>query len=124
MEPIAQMVKPNTWRVVGDRMDVDEAYIPLNGSKRSWSILQETIARMPGPVQFHDGGIAQFAAGAVASAAPAAPAADAEGAEGEVDSSAITDVMAAIVAAMGESWSTLLTTMLAKTEAFCGKRLA
>ena len=121
MEPIAQMVKPNTWRVVGDRMDVDEAYIPLNGSKRSWSILQETIARMPGPVQFHDGGIAQFAAGAVASAAPAAAA---EGAEGTADSSAITEAMAALVAAMGESWSTLLTEMLAKTSTFYGELLA
>ena len=124
MDPIAQMVKPNTWRVVGDRMDVDEAYIPLNGSKRSWSILTEALSRMPGPVQFHDGGIAQFAAGAVASAAPAAPAKAAEGAEGTADSSAITEAMAALVAAMGESWSTLLTEMLAKTSTFYGELLA
>ena len=124
MDPIAQMVKPNTWRVVGDRMDVDEAYIPLNGTKRSWSILAEALSRMPGPVQFHDGGIAQFAAGAVASAAPAAPAKAAEGAEGTADSSAITDAMAALVAAMGESWSTLLTEMLAKTSTFYGELLA
>src|SRR5690606_33238001 len=46
MSPIAQMVKPNTWRVVGDRMDVDEAYIPLDGSKRSKDILLETMLRM------------------------------------------------------------------------------
>ena len=124
MDPIAQMVKPNTWRVVGDRMDVDEAYIPLNGSKRSWSILTEALSRMPGPVQFHDGGIAQFAAGAVASAAPAAPAKAAEGAEGTADSSAITEAMAALVAAMGDSWSTLLTEMLAKTSTFYGELLA
>ena len=124
MDPIAQMVKPNTWRVVGDRMDVDEAYIPLNGTKRSWSILAEALSRMPGPVQFHDGGIAQFAAGAVASAAPAAPAKAAEGAEGTADSSAITEAMAALVAAMGESWSTLLTEMLAKTSTFYGELLA
>lgn len=124
MDPIAQMVKPNTWRVVGDRMDVDEAYIPLNGSKRSWSILTEALARMPGPVQFHDGGIAQFAAGAVASAAPAAPAKATEDAEGTVDSSAITEAMAALVAAMGDSWSTLLTDMLAQTSTFYGELLA
>ena len=123
MDPIAQMVKPNTWRVVGDRMDVDEAYIPLNGSKRSWSILTEALSRMPGPVQFHDGGIAQFAAGAVASAAPAAAKA-AEGVEGTADPSAITDAMAALVAAMGDSWSTLLTEMLAKTSTFYGELLA
>lgn len=45
---IAEMVKPNTWRVVGDRMDVDEAFIPLDGSQRSKSILMEAIKRMPG----------------------------------------------------------------------------
>jgi hypothetical protein len=48
IDPIAQMVKPNSWRVVGDRMDVDEAYIPLDGSSRSWKILGEALGRMPG----------------------------------------------------------------------------
>lgn len=48
MDPIAQMVPPNTWRVVGDRSDVPEAFIPLDGSARSISLLMETIRRMPG----------------------------------------------------------------------------
>ena len=48
MDPVAQMVSPNSWRVVGDRADVDEAYVPLDGSARSVKILEEAIARMPG----------------------------------------------------------------------------
>ena len=48
MDPVAQMVQPNSWRVVGDRADVDEAYVPLDGSARSVKILEEAIARMPG----------------------------------------------------------------------------
>lgn len=55
---IAQMVRPNTWRIVGDRMDVDEAFIPIDGSKRSWKILMETISRMPGAQPFARGAIA------------------------------------------------------------------
>lgn len=46
MSPVAQMVPPNTWRVVGDRMDVSEAYIPIDGSTRSMSILLEAMRRM------------------------------------------------------------------------------
>src|SRR5699024_1313930 len=64
MEPIAQMVNPNTWRVVGDRMKDDEAYIPLDGSPRSKALLMEAIVRMPNLM--HDGGILNFAAGGVA----------------------------------------------------------
>lgn len=60
MQSIAQMVSPNTWRVVGDRGDVPEAYIPLDGSARSWGILMETINRMPG-------GMAQMAEGGIVS---------------------------------------------------------
>lgn len=48
MDPIAQIVPPNSWRVVGDRSDVPEAFIPLDGSARSISLLMETIRRMPG----------------------------------------------------------------------------
>ena len=48
MAPLAQMVPPNTWRVVGDRMDVDELYAPLDGSPRSWALLLEGLSRMPG----------------------------------------------------------------------------
>ncbi|QDH85765.1 tail tape measure protein [Brevibacterium phage 7C] len=58
MSPIAEMVPPNTWRVVGDRMDVDEAYVPLDGSRRSWKILSEALQRMPGALPMANGGIA------------------------------------------------------------------
>ncbi|GAB3042241.1 aggregation-promoting factor C-terminal-like domain-containing protein [Sediminivirga luteola] len=57
MSPVAQMVPPNTWRIVGDRPDVDEAYIPLDGSRRSKEILAEAIARMPGAFPMASGGI-------------------------------------------------------------------
>jgi len=53
----AEMVKPNTWRIVGDRLDVPEAFIPLDGSARSWGILQETIKRMPGQQLMADGAL-------------------------------------------------------------------
>lgn len=46
MSPIAQVVPPSTYRVVGDRTDVDESYIPLDGSARSMAILLETMRRM------------------------------------------------------------------------------
>jgi len=56
MAPIAQVVNPNTWRVVGDRMDVPELYAPLDGSPRSWALIMEGIRRMGGmPMQ--DGGV-------------------------------------------------------------------
>lgn len=42
----AQIVPPNTWRVIGDRMRDDEAYIPINSSSRSVALLQETAHRM------------------------------------------------------------------------------
>jgi SLT domain-containing protein/murein DD-endopeptidase MepM/ murein hydrolase activator NlpD len=45
---VAQMVKPGDIRFAGDRSDVDEAWIPLDGSKRSWKILTEALRRMPG----------------------------------------------------------------------------
>lgn len=55
MSTIAQMVPPNSWRVVGDRSDVDEAYIPIDRSPRSFSLLDETIRRM-GARPFAEGG--------------------------------------------------------------------
>lgn len=61
MDPVAQVVAPGTLRVVGDRLDVDEAYIPLDGSPRSWAILREALRRMPGAM----------AAGALVPAGPA-----------------------------------------------------
>lgn len=48
MAPIAQMVQPNTWRVVGDRGDVPEMFAPLDGSARSWSIIMQGLQMMPG----------------------------------------------------------------------------
>jgi hypothetical protein len=56
MAPIAQTVSPSTWRVVGDRSDVPEAYIPLDGSARSMSILFEAMRRM-GVFPMADGGV-------------------------------------------------------------------
>ncbi|MCZ2804338.1 hypothetical protein O2W18_04420 [Modestobacter sp. VKM Ac-2983] len=43
---IAQVVAPNTWRVIGDRVVDDEAYIPINKSQRSQQILEQTAQRM------------------------------------------------------------------------------
>ena len=63
MQPIAQMVPPNTWRVVGDRGDVPEAYVPLDGSPRSWAILMEALRRMGGRAMA-DGGMATVAGSA------------------------------------------------------------
>ena len=58
MSPIAQMVPQSTWRVVGDRSDVPEAFIPLDGSARSMAILHETMRRM---------GVTPMAAGGITS---------------------------------------------------------
>lgn len=57
---LATMVPPNSWRVVGDRMDVPEAYIPINRSYRSVALLSET-ARLMGfqlTRMFANGGLA------------------------------------------------------------------
>jgi hypothetical protein len=43
---IADVVAPNTWRVIGDRVTDDEAYIPINSSPRSHKILAATASRM------------------------------------------------------------------------------
>ena len=53
----ATVVPPNTWRVVGDRMDVSEIFAPLDGSARSWSIIAEGIRRMPGVMPMAEGGV-------------------------------------------------------------------
>ena len=67
MQPVAQMVPPNTWRVVGDRGDVTELYTPLDGSARSWMLLLEGLRRMPGtPPQM-------MAAGGLVGATPTSP---------------------------------------------------
>ncbi|MGF1661463.1 MAG: phage tail tape measure protein [Kineosporiaceae bacterium] len=61
MSSVASMVPANSWRVVGDRMDVSEAYIPLDGSARSLAILAETLRRMPGLDRMADGGMTRSA---------------------------------------------------------------
>lgn len=43
---LATIVPPNTWRVVGDRLRDDEAYIPINRTNRSVALLSETAQRM------------------------------------------------------------------------------
>lgn len=63
----ASIVAPNTWRVIGDRLRDDEAFIPINRSQRSRYIFEETARRMGYSVarMFADGGIASGAAPAV-----------------------------------------------------------
>lgn len=59
MQNYAQMVPQSTWRVVGDRSDVAEAYVPMDGSARSLAIAMEMIRRWPGgfPQLMASGGI-------------------------------------------------------------------
>ena len=56
----ASIVGPNTWRVIGDRAYDDEAYIPINRSRRSIGILEQTADRMGFALlrRFASGGIA------------------------------------------------------------------
>lgn len=56
---LAQMVPPNTWRLIGDRSRDDEAYIPINRSTRSLALLEETARRMGYNLlrRYADGGI-------------------------------------------------------------------
>jgi hypothetical protein len=56
----ARIVPPNTWRVIGDRPQGDEAFIPITNSQRSESLLAEAANRMGFAV-------AKMAQGAVAS---------------------------------------------------------
>jgi len=61
MSHTAQVVPPSTWRVVGDRGDVPESFIPIDGSARSMSILLETMRRM---------GVMPMAAGGITASKP------------------------------------------------------
>jgi TP901 family phage tail tape measure protein len=72
---IAQVVAPNTWRVIGDRVRDDEAYIPINASQRSNDLLAETASRMGWALmrRYAGGGMAG-GNGTTAVAAPALPA--------------------------------------------------
>lgn len=64
---VASIVPPNTWRVVGDRMTDDEAYIPINSSWRSQQILAKTASEMGYDL------IRRFATGGIAQSTPSAP---------------------------------------------------
>jgi TP901 family phage tail tape measure protein len=57
---VASIVPPNTWRVVGDRLTDDEAYIPINQSSRSLQILRQTADQMGFALlrRFATGGVA------------------------------------------------------------------
>lgn len=119
MEPVAQMVKPNTWRVVGDRMKDDEAYIPLDGSSRSKSILFETIQRMPGLFMEH-GGIVGFAEGAIASGAAASGSGE-DAQSGEL--AQVSEAFAALEAALREGFSALLAGLFFQSQTFFAQML-
>lgn len=69
---LATIVPPNTWRVVGDRLRDDEAYIPINQSYRSVALLSETAQRMGYALarRYAQGGIA---AGGGSTSFPAFP---------------------------------------------------
>jgi TP901 family phage tail tape measure protein len=71
---VAQIVQPNTWRVIGDRVTDDEAYIPINGAARSHSILEQTAERMGYGLSREASGPTwssrEFGGGAVSLAAP------------------------------------------------------
>jgi TP901 family phage tail tape measure protein len=76
MRPIAQMVSPNTWRVVGDRLDVPEAYIPLKRSlPRSHAVLAESARAMGYALtrRFAEGGVAVSGRSAAQSLGGSAP---------------------------------------------------
>lgn len=85
----AQVVPPNTWRVIGDRSKDDEAYIPINNSGRSQSILSATASRMGFALvkQLATGGLIGFASGGLARSGATAPSATAAG-DGNVGPSA------------------------------------
>jgi TP901 family phage tail tape measure protein len=71
---LAQIVAPNTWRVIGDRVRDDEAYIPINQSLRSQALLNETASRMGYAL------IKRYAAGGIASGTSQMPPATLAGA--------------------------------------------
>ena len=121
MDPVAQMVKPNTWRVVGDRMKDDEAYIPLDGSSRSKSILFEAIERMPGLFMEKGGLLKAFATGGVASPAAGGEKAP-EGEGGEL--AKVSDAFAALDAALRSGFTSLLADLLGMSQEFFASLMA
>lgn len=71
MPALAQMVPANTWRVVGDRSDVPEAYIPIQPTARSLALLDETADRL-GRITIPKASLAMNAAGSITPTAAAA----------------------------------------------------
>lgn len=72
---VATVVPPNTMRVIGDRAQGDEAFIPINREPRSIQILMETAKRMGFAVSpLALGGLLGLADGAVTAPASSAPA--------------------------------------------------
>jgi TP901 family phage tail tape measure protein len=71
---IAEVVRPNTWRVLGDRLRDDEAYIPINRSSRSQAILRQTADQMGFALlrRFASGGVA-VASGSTQQSLPGTP---------------------------------------------------
>jgi hypothetical protein len=71
----ATIVPPNTWRVIGDRVRDDEAYIPITRTARSIGILTETAARMGYQLvrAFAVGGITTQSTSATPAAAAGSP---------------------------------------------------
>lgn len=69
---IAQIVAPDTWRVIGDRVRDDEAYIPINQSLRSQALLNETASRMGYALmrRYAGGGVAASGGSTTATPAP------------------------------------------------------
>jgi acylphosphatase len=70
---VAQVAPPNTWRVFGDRSDVNESYIPWKRGDARANRLLDITARALGRtvLPMAIGGIVRFAAGGVSPAAPA-----------------------------------------------------
>lgn len=103
---VARVVPPNTLRVVGDRAQGDEAFIPVNTSPRSVDILRETAKRMGfllAPIaQMALGGVLGLAAGAVATPS-GGPGAATTAAGAAPVAPAAPDQLAALTAAMGGS---------------------
>lgn len=62
---VAQVVPPNTWRIIGDRIRDDEFYIPDDGSARSLAIGSEWARRQGLALvrAFAMGGVAQVQSG-------------------------------------------------------------
>lgn len=71
---LAQVVAPNTWRVIGDRVRDDEAYIPINSSQRSNALLAETADRMGWALMRRYAGGGMASNGATTTVASAVPA--------------------------------------------------